>query len=87
MRDRPQTIGSRCKADGLVGAPEDVQGAGSASARAEHSGAVAWREWEGEQAESRHHGLDGKDYYAEPGSKMAIIERHEPGLQVDIVRR
>ena len=74
-------------AAGLVDAPEGVQVAGNASARAEHSGAVAWRGMEGEQAVSRRHGPDGKDYYAEPESRMAIIERHEPGLQVDNVRR
>jgi hypothetical protein len=87
MRDLLQTTGSRYKANDLVGVPEDVQVADNASARAEHSGAVAWREMEVEQAELRHRGLDGKDYYAEPGSRMAITERHGPGLQVDIDRR
>jgi hypothetical protein len=87
MRDLLQTTGSRYKANDLVDAPEDVRVADSASARAEHSEAVAWREMEVELAESRHHGLDGKDYYAGPGSRMATIERHEPGLQVDNGRR
>jgi hypothetical protein len=87
MKDLLQTTGFRYKANGLVDAPGDVQVVDNASARAEHSGAVAWREMEVEQAESRHRGLDGKDYYAEPGSKMATTERHEPGLQVDTGRR
>jgi hypothetical protein len=82
-----QTTDFRYKADDLVDALEGVQVADNASARAEHSEAVAWREMEVEQAESRHHGLDGRDYYAEPGNRMATIERHEPGLQVDNGRR
>lgn len=60
---------------------------GNASARAEHSGAVAWREMEVGLAGLRHRGLDGKDYYAEPGSRMATTEIYGPGLQVGIDRR
>jgi hypothetical protein len=85
--DLLQTTGSRYKADDLVGALEGVQVVDNASARAEHSEAVAWREMEVGRAESRHREPDGKDYYAEPGSRKATIERHGPGLQVDNGRR
>lgn len=61
--------------------------AGNASARAEHSGAVAWREMEVGLAGLRHRGLDGKDYYAGPGSRTATTETCGPDLQVDNDRR
>ena len=59
-KDFLRTTDSRCKGDGLVGAPVDVRVADNASARAERSEAVARHEKEEEQAKSRHHGLVGK---------------------------
>lgn len=82
-----QTIGTQCKADDLVDAPEAVQVAGNAFARAAHSEAVAWPEKEVEQVESRHHEPVCRGYCVELGSRMVTIERHEPGLQVGNGRR
>lgn len=86
-KDFLRTTDSRCKGGGLVGAPVDVRVADNASARAERSEAVVRHEKEEEQAKSRHHGLVGKGYYAEPGRRKAIVERREPGLQVGNVHR